>query len=379
LAGGIAHDFNNILGAILGFTELAQRRLDDRTRLEHYLQQLHVAGQRARELVRQILTFARKTDDEPSLVKVAPIFKEVGKLMRATLPTTIEIRTTVRAEADILGSPIELHQLMVNLCTNAAHAMEEPGGVMSLELDYLVAGSDELPRKLATRNENFLCLVVSDTGTGIPSHVRDRIFDPYFTTKEQGKGSGLGLAVVRGIVERLGGEIGVKSAVGRGTRMAVFLPVAEHGDAELGGKDIPAELPRGDEPVLLVDDEAALLEFGAEALRTLGYEVTPCARAEEALARVEQDPKKYRAVVSDVTMPGITGDRLASQLLEINPELRVLLCTGYTDRLAANDAQRIGVHAVLNKPLTVEELAVKVREALDQPAIASSTAKPSEH
>jgi signal transduction histidine kinase/CheY-like chemotaxis protein/ABC-type amino acid transport substrate-binding protein len=367
LAGGIAHDFNNILGAMIGYTELCLYDLSPGHPARSNLDQVLRAGSRARDLVKQILAFSRKSEAHRSLINVVPIVSEVAKLLRASLPATITIRQEVDpAVGMILADPIQVHQVLMNLCTNAAHAMEESGGALAVRVvPVTLAGGDHgAPGQLA--EGAYIRLQVSDTGSGIDPAVMDRIFDPYFTTKPKDKGTGMGLAVVHGIVSSQGGAVAVDSRMGAGTTFTVWFPMAER-EAAPREQAQPVLLP-GTERVLLVDDEAALVDLGQAMLTRLGYRVTTRTSSLEALEAFRADPLRYDLVITDMTMPNMTGDRLADAVRTIRPEIPVILCTGYSERMSEEKARAMGIAGFLYKPLLLEQLSRTIREALAETA-----------
>ena len=364
LAGGIAHDFNNILGIILGNTELALLDRPDGQPTRPHLEQIHQACMRAQALVRQILSFSRKTPQELQLCHLGPIVQESLALLRALIPTTIDLRLDMTATADVaLADPAQIQQVVINLVMNAAQAMEYAGGVLAvslvdLALDEMAAQRHEL------RPGSYVRLTVRDTGGGIAPAIMGRIFDPYFTTKEVGKGTGMGLAVVHGIVMHHGGAINVQSVLGQGTSFQVYLPVRE---AEpILASPPTVSLLSGQERILFIDDEQALVSMGKEFLEGLGYDVVPETSSTEALAFFIRQPDRFDLVITDMTMPGMTGDRLAKEMRRIRPDIPVILCTGFSHHLNEEEAKAIGICAFLMKPFALQELAETVRTVLDK-------------
>lgn len=364
LAGGIAHDFNNILSSILGFTALAIEEAEQGSPMEDDLQEVYTAGLRAKDLVNQILTFARQSDEELSAIKVNSIIKEVLKFIRSSIPTTIEIKHDIDSDSFIMGSAIQLHQMMMNLCTNAAHAMESDGGTLEISLKDIIVDRNVNSGKLNLESGSYIKILVSDTGHGIEPTILDKIFEPYFTTKAQGEGTGIGLAMVLGIVESYGGEITVESKPGRGTRFSTYLPITvEHQSFQ---PYIPEEVPQGQERILFVDDEPAIAKLGGRVLEQLGYSVTVRTSSVESLELFQSRPNDYDLVISDVTMPLMTGDQLATQLMQIRPEIPVILFTGYSKKISEEKALELGVKAFANKPIVKTDLAQTVRKVLDE-------------
>ncbi len=363
LAGGIAHDFNNILSAVLGYSELGLQDVDDPAHpLYPKLKAINHAGHRARALVEQILSFSRMQEQLHAPVKIAPIVKEALKLLQSSLPANIRVESRIAADRPVMGDPTQIHQIIMNLCTNAYHAMLSTGGVLGVALEQVPA--DELPvgGMEERTSDRYLRLTVTDTGSGISPSIIDRIFDPYFTTKEKGKGTGLGLAVVHGIVKSHGGEITVDSQLDDGTQFTVFLPIS--GDETMPDGLHPQSIPRGSEHVLLVDDEKDLVEIGSEMLQRLGYRVTGIAGSIEALEVFKQDPFRFDLVVTDYNMPGLSGEQLAREMLGIRKDIPIIVCTGFSEVFDQHRAQAIGIRRTLMKPLTMESIAHAVRDVL---------------
>lgn len=364
LAGGIAHDFNNILAVITGYIELALDDIPVEMHAHQDIQQVLIASNRARELVTQILTFSRRSGQEQKPLILAPIINEALKLLRSSLPATIEIRKNIGDESGIvLADPTHIHQVMMNLCTNAAYAMQENGGMLEVSLEeiYLDEKAASLFNDLGAGD--YIKLTVSDTGHGIKPAVIKRIFEPYFTTKPRGKGSGMGLAVTHGIVKGCGGDIKVYSEVGKGTTFHILLPVVR----AMEEMDIPGEteIPRGNnEHILLVDDEDMLVEVEQQALIKLGYRVTTFTDSREALAGFRSQPDRYQLVITDLTMPHMTGVQLAAELQRIRPGLPVILCTGFSEAITLEQVKNLGISDLLMKPINRANLAAAVHKAL---------------
>ena len=365
LAGGIAHDFNNMLAAILGFTEMAMEDTSDRPEVTKSLGHVTRAAIRARDLVKQILAFSRKAEYTRDPLSVVPIIKETVHLLRSSIPATVEIKLDVSAASDmVLASPTEIQQILMNLATNAFLAMQEKGGILEisltdvdLEQGYSMAGLD-------VAHGDYLQLTVSDTGAGMSPEVAKRIFEPFFTTREVGKGTGMGLAVVYGIVNDLRGMIAVESKPGAGSVFRVFLPKV---DADVQERDAKAsEIIGGKERILFVDDEKLLVEWGRVTLERLGYKVTSLANGTEAINIFRANPFLFDLVITDQTMPGMSGIQLASELLAIRHDLPIILCTGHSDAVSPESAKEVGVREYLMKPLSRKELAGAVRKVLDK-------------
>jgi len=363
LAGGIAHDFNNILTAVLGYTELAADETEDGTLLHNNLQEVLTAGNRAKDLVKQILAFSRQADQELKPIQIDLIVKEAVKLIRASLPSTIEIELNLASKSATLADPTQIHQVLMNLCTNAHHAMSENGGVLTVSLNDVSIDNGFERRKLDLATGGYLCLQVQDTGQGMPEEVRARIFDPFFTTKARDKGTGMGLAVVHGIVKSHGGAITAHSRPGKGTSFAVYFPIIAGEVKKTTATDTP--LPSGDERILLVDDEKTLVDLGRQMLERLGYHVVCRTSSIEALELFKNRPDRFDLVITDMTMPNLTGDRLAGQIMSIRPDIPVILCTGFSEQISEESARKIGIREFILKPLVMDKLATAVRAVLD--------------
>ena len=371
LAGGIAHDFNNVLAAIMGYVELAMFDASPGSSVHDELNQVLKAARRATDLVRQILTFSRKTGQERQPLDPKPLVSEALKMIRATLPTTIEIRQHLDTDgAKVMANTTQLHQVIMNLCTNAAHAMEEKGGILDVGLKKRQFSGTDAGRHGVTPGE-YLEIRISDTGHGIAPTVQQRIFDPYFTTKAQGKGTGMGLAVARGIVQSHGGAIHMKSQVDKGASFKIFLPLTSVLAASSAEKK--ASLPSGTESVLFVDDEPVLTELGKQMLTRLGYRVTVREDSRDALELFRKDPYRFDVVITDTTMPNMTGDILATKILALRPEIPGLLCTGYSEQITQDKSAKIGIAAFLMKPLSISDLAFSLRRSLDERILGAQT------
>jgi PAS domain S-box-containing protein len=363
LAGGIAHDFNNILSAVLGYTEIALADAAKDSTLEKNLREVLKAGDRARDLVKQILTFSRQTEQELKPVQVKSIIKESLKLLRASLPTTIRIQSNIECDSAVLADPTQIHQVLMNLCTNAAHAMRESGGLLQIDLSEVVLDADFRNQYPDISAGSYIKLAVSDTGHGMAGSIQKRIFDPFFTTKEPGEGTGMGLAVVLGIVKSHGGAVTMESHIAMGSTFNVFLPLIQ---AEVEVKhSLQASIPSGTERILFVDDELALVDLGKKILERLGYHVTTRTSSIEALELFIEQPEKFDLVITDMTMPNMTGDELAGRFMEVRPDIAVILCTGYSERISREKAQSMGIKEFILKPLVMSELGRTIRTVLD--------------
>ncbi len=367
LAGGVAHDFNNILSAVMGYTELALRNTQSDDQAYPYLQQISKACDRAADLVRQILSFSRQGEIEPQPIKISPIVKEALKLIRASLPSTVEIQTCFNDQKSTVNAdPTQIHQVLMNLCTNAHHALRDTGGVLKVGLDVAeFTGEEPFLLHSNIEAESFVKLTVSDTGPGMDKNTLERIFDPYFTTKAKSEGTGLGLAVVQGIVAAHGGALTVSSRINKGTTFSVFLPRIDESESETV-EMFEEKALGGHERILFVDDEESIVEIGQEILSYLGYEVTTVTKSPTALKMVEESPERFDLVISDMTMPHLTGYQLAEKILEIRPDIPIVICTGYSDAIDSEAAIKLGVQELLMKPVNFNVLAQKIRKYLNE-------------
>ncbi|MFH1243928.1 MAG: ATP-binding protein, partial [Pseudomonadota bacterium] len=365
LAGGIAHDFNNILAAIIGYAELAKMKASKERALIHDLDEVIKAGKRAKNLVRQILTVSRQTEEERKPTAPIYIVNEALKLLRASVPTSIKFDQRIEKDTGtILADPTRIHQVLMNLCTNAQHAMREEGGVLGVSLGNAEVDS-RTAQYMGIDPGAYVKLTVSDNGHGITPEVKERVFEPYFTTKEKGEGTGLGLSVVHEIIESYGGKILVYSEPGKGSTFHVYFPRIDTVSKEAGEPEEAALLPTGTERILFVDDEETLVKIGKQMLEQLGYEVAALTDSVEAIKRFSEDPDKFDLVITDLSMPDVTGERLAQEVMNIRPGIPVMMCSGFDERIRREKAKKMGVKAFIQKPLTFEELAKAVREALD--------------
>ena len=364
LAGGIAHDFNNILGGIIGFTDMALLQCDPGSELHDHLRHIRLGGRRAADLVQQILTFSRQSSEEKAPVLIVPLVTESLKLLRATLPATIEIRQELLAgEAMVKAAPVQIQQVVMNLCANAFHSMREQGGQLTVRIEETDA--EALGKADEGGARRWVSLLVRDTGLGIEDDILHHIFTPFFTTKEPGEGAGLGLSVVHGIVTDLGGEITVQSRRGEGTTFTILLPVTE---AATSGvlKSSEGVLPSGTEHILVVDDEKEIRDICRMMLGHLGYIVTTTGRPEEVLGLLADRLGRIDLVITDQTMPRLTGVELTRAIRQGFPHIPVILCTGYSDRLNADIAREAGACDLLMKPVDLRGLSAAVRAALDR-------------
>ncbi|MBU2630074.1 MAG: PAS domain S-box protein, partial [Proteobacteria bacterium] len=365
LAGGIAHDFNNILSVIFGYSQLAKMNIEDKEKLNDNIDQILKGAQRAAELVHQILTFSRQSEHKKQPLNVFILVKEALKLLRSSIPSTIDIKETDFSEAAVMADPIQIHQVIMNLCTNAYQAMYEKGGVLTVGLKEVdIPGQDNI-LELNMISGKYLRLEVSDTGYGIGSEVMDKIFDPYFTTKEPDKGTGLGLAVVHGIVKDHNGYLKVYSKKDQGTTFYVFLPVSEKKAGITILKKAEAHLVGGTENIMVVDDEENIRSSIQAFLENQGYQIFSFANGEEALQAFKKDPKIVDFIITDMTMPVLTGDVLAKKVLKIRPNFPIILCSGYSEKISEEEIRKIGVYKFMQKPIILNNLAKTIRKKLD--------------
>jgi PAS domain S-box-containing protein len=364
LAGGIAHDFNNILSSIIGFTELALDDVEKGSLLDNNLQEVYRAGKRARDLVKQILAFARQSDEQRKPIQVNKIAKESLKLIRSTIPTSIEIKQNLESNSLIMGNATQFHQLFMNLCTNAAQAMEDTGGILEVGLKDVEFDDKSSLTQLDLKPGNYVKVIVSDTGPGIAPDIIDSIFEPYFTTKGVGEGTGMGLALVHGIVETHGGKITVDSKLGKGTVFSIYLPITKKSEDYRRYEE--EKLPSGIERILFVDDELPIAKMGGQILERLGYQVTVRTSSVEALELFRSKPNGFDLVITDMTMPNMTGDKLAMELIAFRSDIPVILCTGYSKKISDETALEIGIKAFAYKPIVKADLAKTVRKVLDE-------------
>jgi signal transduction histidine kinase/CheY-like chemotaxis protein len=363
LAGGIAHDFNNIIGIILGNAELAIDDVPDWNPARHNLEEVRIASLRAKDVVRQLLSFARKTMLEKKPTNIIPIITESLSLLRSSIPTSIEIRQNIPKDVNtILADPTQIHQVLINLCTNANHAMPD-GGIFEVSLKHATFDENAAAQYTDLNPGRYVNLIVRDTGHGIPNEEIDRIFEPYFTTKEVGKGTGMGLAVVHGIVKEHNGIITVESELGKGTTFSIFFPVVTK---EAAAKDETNEkLPTGNEKILFVDDEESIVKLGCQRLERLGYKVEATISPIEALELFRSKPNQFDLIITDMTMPLMTGDKLVREILNIRPDMPAIISTGFSEKIDEKKAKTIGAVGYIEKPHDKIELAKIVRQVLN--------------
>ncbi len=373
LAGGIAHDFNNLLAAIIGYADLAQLNIPDNNPAKLHIEAVLKAGDRAKNLVQQILSFSRKSQLGRVPVQISPILKEAVNLLRASIPTTIDIRMAVDSDCrSVLADQTQLHQVIINLCTNGAQSMEKEGGVLDITLTRCEIDPAQILVYKDLKPGPHVRLAVKDTGHGIEQQILESIFDPYFTTKKIGKGSGMGLAMVHGIVKRHRGMILVDSVPGRGTVFQLFLPELPPGDDKIVNKDENKDekklpMPTGTEHILVVDDEVAIVDMTRMRLERLGYMVTSTTNSMDALELFGQHPHRFDLVITDQTMPLLTGEKMAKKMIRIQNDIPIILSTGYSSRIDENKIKGMGIRALLMKPVAMKELAECIRRVLGDP------------
>jgi PAS domain S-box-containing protein len=363
LAGGIAHDFNNILFSIIGYSELSFDELEENSPVRHNLHEILEASKRATDLVRQILTFSRQTDHELRPVQIDLIVKETLALLRASLPTTIEIQKNIKTDAMALSDPTQLHQILMNLCVNASYAMREKGGILAIDLESVEIDTDSSGKYPDLKAGPYINMSVRDTGHGISPEILNRIFDPFFTTKTREHGTGLGLSVIHGIVKNFGGAIYAFSELGKGSIFKVFIPAIERRINPEQRTKTP--IPKGTEHVLFIDDEPVLAKMGKQLLESLGYQVEMITKSSDALELFRKKPDRFDLVITDMTMPNITGEKLAIELMNIRPDIPIILSSGFNYNIDEKKAMALGIRAFISKPVLKQEIAETIRNVLD--------------
>ena len=367
LAGGIAHDFNNLLTPILGCADLAEETVADNDEARRQIAEIIKAGNRATALVQQILTYSRKSGETEDFFTPGILAKESLKLLRASLPSTIAIREEINADCGVIhADPTKFQQVIINTCTNALHAMENEKGVLTVHLDCKQLTEKELPPNRKMTPGEFIEIMISDTGCGMDEATIQHIFEPYFTTKKQGRGTGLGLAIVHGIIREMHGAIRVASEIGRGTTFTIQIPAAKNEQAEKPPRAMLAQLPRGDEQIMIIDDEESVLRAEKLMLEALGYRVTAKLDSQAALAEFNKRPDDFDLIFTDQTMPDLTGTDLAAQIIAIRPKIPIILCTGDSTIVTEESAKAIGIKSFLMKPVSRQAMAETVRNLLDE-------------
>ena len=365
LAGGIAHDFNNILSGILGYAQLTELNLDKHLKAKENISQIIKGAKRAADLVQQILTFSRKSEYEKYPILIYIVVKEAVKLLRSSIPSTIEIKENFGSKAKVLADSTQMHQVIMNLCTNAYHSMEETGGVLTIEINEVKILSEKDIFGHTVPPGRYLELEVSDTGSGMSNETLLKAFNPYFTTKEVGKGTGVGLSVVHAIIDEHDGFIKAESSPGEGTNFYIYLPVVENEVEQEINKKESRVVKGGKERIMVVDDEESIRTIAQQFLETLGYTVSIFADGALAIDEFKKHPGKYDLVVTDMTMPHVPGDELSKQILDIRNDIPIIICSGYNERLTESKALAMGVKKYVQKPLLNEKLASLIREILD--------------
>lgn len=368
LAGGIAHEFNNALSAILGFAELLQFEVPQEGEAQSYIEEVLQAGHRAKDLVQQILSFSRQSDVVREPIPLSQMIRELLTLLRASLPTTIDIQLHLsEADTTVLANRTQLHQIVMNLSANAEYAMRPVGGVLEIRSDTVELDDVFAVPSFELEPGSYVSLMIRDTGAGMPSHVVERIFDSFFTTKGAGEGTGMGLAIVHGIVTSYGGAIAVESVPGEGSCFTIYLPRMVTVAASTPGPAL-TDIPRGNGRILFVDDETVLVRLGHAMLEHLGYDVTGYTNSFEALRAFRDCPQQFDVVITDQTMPILTGATLVEELRQVRPDIPIILCTGLSHTMDAEKARALGVDAFVMKPGVTEELAVTIQHVLKKRA-----------
>jgi PAS domain S-box-containing protein len=363
LAGGVAHEFNNVLSIVLGNIELAAMDMYNDHPLQNYMDEAKTGVLRAKEVVRQLLDFSRKSKGRQLYVELHTIVTKALKLLRSSIPAHIEFHQLIDQCPPVLADPVHIHQVIINLCTNAAEAMVEDGGVLTVTLEHIKFGNNKVPAGLTLGPGKYARLTVSDNGCGMEKEELERVFEPFFTTKESNQSTGLGLSVVHGIVKRHAGEITVNSEVGRGSTFVIYLPTVE----QTIHQSIAAEPQSlvGDESILFVDDEPKVVVVVEQMLKALGYKVEAFTNPRMAIDRFEQDPDDFDMVISDIAMPKMTGEKLIKRVRLVRPDIPTILVTGYSEKIDQSSAAALGCLFAI-KPLTQLELGELVRKAFDQ-------------
>ena len=363
LAGGIAHDFNNILGVILGYAEIIESGADPESGLDRRIKEISRAGRRARDLVTQILNFSRQGPQERHAMTMAPLVKEALKLLRSSVPANVEIISRIETDRDnVMADPTQMHQIMLNLCGNASHAMQETGGTLTVTLADVHNDDPVTPPEDLGKPERFVRLTVADNGPGIDPEVADRVFDPFFTTKQQGEGTGMGLAMVHGIVKRHDGYLELENRPGQGATFHVFLPKTS--ETERPDADVPADLVFRQGRILFVDDEKPLTDIGREMLESCGFEVVTRTSSVEALEAFKFRAQDFDLVITDQTMPNMTGMEFGREILKIRPDIPIILCTGFSDAVSYDRLRDVGIGDFIMKPILKHDLVASISRLL---------------
>ena len=365
LAGGIAHDFNNILSGIFGYIQLAKIDINEPESTKRYMDKIFEGAQRASSLIQQILTFSRQSNHSKQHVSLFSLVKEALKLIRSSIPANIEIKEALNSKAMVWADTTQMHQIIMNLCTNASHSMADRGGVLTIGLDDLTIQGNNKIQGVDLPPGKYIVLEVTDTGSGIDPVIKEKIFNPYFTTKEISKGTGLGLAVVDGILKKHKGFIELKTQPGQGTTFQIYLPVCEKKRRSKESASENKNLPGGTERILLVDDEAAILNTLTAILNRQGYRVSSFNNGETALQAFMEEPHKFDLILTDMTMPKMNGDKLSGEILKIRGKIPIIICTGYHETYTKEEALKAGIKKYVQKPVMARDLLGIVRELLD--------------
>jgi PAS domain S-box-containing protein len=366
LAGGVAHDFNNILSGIFGYAQLAEMNIDNSVKAKQNISQIIKGAKRATELVQQILTFSRRSEHKKNPSKLYLIVKEAIQFLRSSIPTTIEIKEEIFSKAMILTDPTQMHQIVMNLCTNAYYAMRKTGGILSVSLKEIEIREPNSIPGLTITPDTYLKLEINDTGSGMSQETLDKIFEPYFTTKKIGEGTGMGLAVVLGIVKQHNGYMQAQSELGKGSTFSIYLPVLKGRIDSQALKKEKDALKGGTERIMVVDDEESILTSTQDILEDYGYSVKTFSNGKHAFNEFNKDPYQVDLIITDMTMPKMTGDKLSYRAMEIRNDIPVILCTGYSDNISEIKALEIGIKKYLIKPIDSHNMLRTIREVLDK-------------
>ena len=363
MAGGIAHDFNNILTPILGYSDIGMELLTPEDRMYSFMSEIKKATMRAKDLVHQILIFSRQSEEAHTLIHLIPIIKEVAKQQSAALPDNITVTCSTKVDEDlVMANPTQVHQVLTNFCTNAAYAMKETGGTLSIRLTTFAMGWRHRQEFPQLKKGRYIRVSVTDTGCGIPPHVREKIFDPFFSTKPSGEGTGMGLSVAHGIIASLGGGISLDSEISKGTTFHAALPLSE---VEHTDQDVNWIAPVANrERILFVDDEHGIVKMATPMLTSLGYDPIVTSDANKAIDMFEKNPDGIDLLITDQVMPDISGSELAAKLKDIKPNLPVIICSGFSGTTAAKRAIELGSDEFLVKPISRQELGEAIHRVL---------------
>lgn len=365
MAGGIAHDFNNILSGIFGYAQLTAMNLDKPDKAKEHIEQINKGAKRATDLIQQILTFSRQTEHEKRPVKFYLIVKEALKFLRSSIPSNISIIEDISANTKVKADPTQLHQIVMNLCTNAYHAMKDIGGTLSVSLTEMTIQKENLNLNPGIKPGKYLKLEISDTGFGMTPGIQNKIFEPYFTTKKVSEGTGLGLSVVLGIVQEHKGYIKVFSKVNEGTTFHVYLP--EYKDNIISDFDIEENLniKGGSETIMIVDDDKSILSSTSEMLEDYGYHTSCFLDVSAAFKEFKKNPHAFDLLITDMTMPNMTGDQFSKKVLGIRNDIPIILCSGYSDKMSEKKALVLGIKKYLQKPIESGIFLISIRKILD--------------